>query len=59
MEDAKHFILHYWLIIVGSLSGISLALTFIYFGFFRTILILVFGIFGGSLGYSFYNKYPK
>lgn len=56
MSNIREFLLHYWLSLFGTVMGLSVSLLFIYIGFFKTILILIFGAIGGSIGYYIQKK---
>ncbi|WP_366533437.1 DUF2273 domain-containing protein (plasmid) [Carnobacterium maltaromaticum] len=56
MSKIREFLIQYWLILFGTVIGLSVSLLFIYIGFFKTILILIFGTVGGSVGYYIQKK---
>lgn len=56
MNKIREFLLQHWLSLFGTVMGLSISLLFIYIGFFKTILILIFGTIGGSIGYYIQQK---
>lgn len=56
MSKMQEFLLQNWIILFFIFVGVSISMLFIYIGFFKTILILIFGTVGGSVGYYIQQK---